>query len=578
MYDYHEPVDDDDNNRSGLPGAAMSATGTGPDDAFPYLDDALPYVDYSSAQAQTRQEETPAAAPEADIISPQQSQRAGRHPILYSIAAVFGALLVIFAGTYTLLLRIHARSTPARTAVAASHFQYAHCPFVPGSGIVEGKQLRCGYLTVPEDASLPEGKTIQLAVAIFKAPGTATPADPLIYLSGGPGGGLLDDVGVFIDSSNLEDFTMGHDLILLDQRGTGYSRPALDCPELDPLSNYPGGPVLAGVDCHDRLLKAGINVQAYTTIADATDVHDLIHALGYRQADLYGVSYGTRLALTVMRLFPADIRSVILDSTVPTQLNAFTQEPFDLQHALDVLFHGCAASPSCNAEYPHLDSVFYGLVARLNAQPKVVTVRGAGTLLLNGDNFAQIIFSAMYDTPAIPLLPQLIMQVDRGDYHSLSDLASVIPFGPSNGISDGMYYAVECGEDIGFVTESELDQAITVLRPQLRLGFQARLLGQLTICQDWHQPLVPATQKQPVVSSVPTLILSGEYDPITPPSNGRLAAQTLSHSYFFLFPATGHGVFATNICPDTIMIAFLQQPATQPDGSCLAAMQEPAFE
>lgn len=576
MYDYHEPVDDDDNGRSGLPGAAMSATG--PDDALPYLDDSLPYMDYSSQQGQTWQEETPVAAPEPDTISPQQLQRAGRRSILYSIAAVFGALLVIFAGTYTLLLHIHSRSTPAQTDVAASHFQYAHCPFVPGSGIVEGKQLRCGYLTVPEDANQPKGKSIQLAVAIFKAPGTATPADPLIYLSGGPGGGLLDDVGVFIDASNLQDFTMGHDLILLDQRGTGYCRPTLDCPELDPLSNYPGGPVLAGVDCHDRLLKAGINVQAYTTIADATDVHDLIHALGYRQADLYGVSYGTRLALTVMRLSPADIRSVILDSTVPTQLNAFTQEPFDLQHALDVLFHGCAASPSCNAESPHLDSIFYGLVARLNAQPKIVTVHGAGTLLLNGDNFTQIVFGAMYNTPAIPLLPQLIMQVDKGDYHSLSDLASVIPFGSSNGISDGMYYAVECGEDIGFVTESKLDQAITVLRPQLRLGFQARLLGQLTICQDWHQLLVPTAQKRPVVSSIPTLILSGEYDPITPPSNGRLAAQTLSHSYFYLFPATGHGVFATNICPDTIMIAFLQQPATQPDGSCVAAMQEPAFQ
>jgi len=575
MYDYHEPVDYDDDSRSALPGTAMSATGS--DDALPYLDEALPYMDYSGAQAETQQEEVAAAGAAADIISPQPPQRAKRRALFYSAAAIFGALLVIFAGTYTLLLRVRTHATPAPAAVPVSHFHYAACPFEPGSGIVEGKQLRCGYLTVPEDASQPKGKTIQLAVAIFKAPGTATPADPLIYLSGGPGGGLLDDVGVFIDSSNLQDFTMGHDLILLDQRGTGYSRPALDCPELDPLSNYPGGPVLAGVDCHDRLLKAGINVQAYTTIADATDIHDLIHALGYRQADLYGVSYGTRLALTVMRLFPSDIRSVILDSTVPTQLNAFTQEPFDLQHALDVLFHGCAISPSCNAEYPHLDSVFYALVARLNAQPEVVTVRGAGTLLLDGDNFAQIIFSAMYDTPAIPLLPQLITQVNKGDYHSLSDLASVISFGPSNGISDGMYYAVECGEDIGFVTESELDKAITVLRPQLRSGFQSRLLGQLTICQDWHQRLVPAAQKQPVVSSIPTLILSGEYDPITPPSNGRLAAQTLSHNYFFLFPATGHGVFATNVCPDTIMIAFLQQPTAQPDASCIAAMQEPAF-
>lgn len=574
MHDYHEPVDYGDD-----------ADRVRANDAPAYLDEAIPYVEYSHVKVETREQKMQ-AGPEPewatlkDAPTDQQLPRRGRRVVFSAVAAIFGALLVIFGGTYALLLRVHvnAHTTQATTAVPSRDFHYAACPFTPGSGIVEGQQLNCGFLTVPEEASQPKGKTIQLAVAIFKAPaGTATPADPIVYLSGGPGGGLLDNVGVFINSSNLQDFTMGHDLILLDQRGTGYSRPALDCPQLDPLSNYPGGPVLAGVNCHANLLKAGINIQAYTTIADATDVHLLIHALGYRQADLYGVSYGTRLALTVMRLFPADIRSVILDSTVPTQLNVFKQEPADLQHALDVLFHGCAIDPSCNASYPHLDSVFYQLVTSLNANPAVFRVNGQEELL-SGDTFAQIIFSSMYDTSAIPALPMMIMQASQGNYHMLSRLAGVFLFGPSDGISDGMYYAVECGEDIGFVTESELDKALTVLHPQLRSGMQATLLGQLTICQDWHQPLVPAAQKQPVVSAIPTLILSGEYDPITPPSNGRLAAQTLSHSYFFLFPATGHGVFTTNVCPDSIVFAFLQQPGIRPNAACIASMPEPAFE
>src|SRR5260370_17918248 len=145
--------------------------------------------------------------------------------------------------------------------------------------------------------------------------------------------------------------SMGHNLILLDQRGTGYSSALLDCPEFTPsqhIAEYENASpdqadpyVKAAEACRARLTNSGVNLDAYNTIADATDVHDLIHALGYKQADLYGISYGTRLALTVMRLFPADIRSVVLDSTVPTQLNLIADQPIVEQHAFDTIFSGC---------------------------------------------------------------------------------------------------------------------------------------------------------------------------------------------------------------------------------------------
>src|SRR5262249_10174016 len=142
----------------------------------------------------------------------------------------------------------------------------------------------------------------------------------------------LSDFGPYITSSNIRQITLNHDFILLDQRGTGYSRPALNCPEVDKLNVDEANKILsytqenklyvqAAQQCRDRLVKEGNDLTAYTTIDNATDVHDLIGALGYKQVNLYGVSYGTRLALTVMRLFPRDLRSVILDSTVPTQSN-----------------------------------------------------------------------------------------------------------------------------------------------------------------------------------------------------------------------------------------------------------------
>jgi pimeloyl-ACP methyl ester carboxylesterase len=227
-----------------------------------------------------------------------------------------------------LLLALGACNEPPKMQHKPPHFDQAACPFKLPLDVVEGKQVRCGYLTVLEDRASSSGKTIRLAVAIFKAPRTPAAPDPVIYLYGGPGGALLSGLGPALSGSFRAALAPDRDLILLDQRGTGYSQPSLTCPEVTKLDEQYADQqisrseqvtlqVQAMRQCHDRLVKQGINLNAYTTIADATDVHDLIQALGYKQVNLYGVSYGTRLALTVMRLFPASIRSVVLDSTVP---------------------------------------------------------------------------------------------------------------------------------------------------------------------------------------------------------------------------------------------------------------------
>lgn len=558
--------------------------------------ESIPYHEYEQAARETRdgkdtQRTTPSTtssyeveqtvAGSADWKPDSRSERSPsyRRRIVLAILSVF---IVILAGSSAWLLHIQAK--PSAASTRAGRFLSAACPFKPGYGIIAGKNLRCGYLTVPEDRDQPGGNMIQLAVAILKAPGNHTPADPVVYLTGGPGGGLLGDLGEYINSINLVSFTMGHDLILLDQRGTGYSVPALSCPELSGPNADPGGPVVGAKECHDRLLQDNIGLQGYTTIENADDVHDLIHALGYKQVDLYGVSYGTRLALTVMRLFPADIRSVILDSTVPTQFNLFNEEPVDTQHALDTLFHGCAASRACNAAYPHLDQTFYQLVDALNTSPATFqedqTDQGGQMrdVQFNGDDLVNIVFNVMYDASYIPTLPKMIMQIEAGNYATLAQYAGNISFEHSAGVSDGMYYSVECGEDMAYTTMDNLDSAVYALNPQLQHGIRSALHAEYDICQQWGQKPVPAAQKRPVSSAVLTLILSGEYDPITPPANGLLAAQTLSHSYFYQFPGIGHGVLHTNACPDAIALAFLQAPISRPNGSCIHTMHEPDFE
>jgi pimeloyl-ACP methyl ester carboxylesterase len=230
-----------------------------------------------------------------------------------------------------------------------------HCPFALDATLVEGKHVRCGFLVVPEDRSQPQGPTIRLAVAIFKASSPHPDPDPVVVLGGGPGIALLENLGPRVNAGNLPS---NRDLILFDQRGAGYSQPSLRCQAFETLQA-----------CHSRLVKSGINLNAFTTLENAADVHDLIRTLDYRQVNLDGVSYGTRLALTVMRLYPADLRSVVLNSVLPPQVNLFTNIPRATARAFDVLFRGCAADRSCNATYPHLQAVFSQLVAQLNIAP-----------------------------------------------------------------------------------------------------------------------------------------------------------------------------------------------------------------
>jgi pimeloyl-ACP methyl ester carboxylesterase len=539
-----------------------------------------------------------ATLPVAPQLPPNVQPRS-RKKWVYGVAAGLGIVLIILVTSSGLFLyqsstrsmqasatRTASVRTQATEAAYKTAYQTSPCPFSIGDGIVEGKDVTCGYLTVPENRDQPHGKTIQLAVAVFK--GSTNPGSvPDLYLTGGPGGGVLSDFGPYITRSNLQDVTLGHTFILLDQRGTGYSRPALDCHEFSDLDSSTADQTMtygqenkvyvqAAKQCHDRLVQSGVDLNAYTTISNATDVHDLIHALGYEQVNLYGVSYGTRLALTFMRLFPGDLRSVILDSTVPTQSNLFTSLPAVTQHAFNVLFAGCAKDAHCHSAYPQVESVFYKLVTRLNAHPISFQDVRYGLIRLDGDGLANWLFSAMYVTRLIPLLPETIMQINDGNYKLISQYYGYIEF--EGGISYGMYYSVECGEDLAFLKPQDLVAAANVARPEIRTGLLADMQDSYDVCQSWGVKPVPLVQKQPVISSVPTLILSGEYDPITPFSNAQMAQRTLSNSFLYLFPATGHGVFYTDNCPDTIMVDFLSQPTTKPDSACISLMSEPNFQ
>ncbi len=486
-----------------------------------------------------------------------------------------------------LVTACNARPAPTPTATTPNpsgvpRFETTDCWFTKP----QGRDVECGWLIVPEDHAKPNGNTIKLAVARFKSDAAQPEPDPIVYLEGGPGASPLRGTGLQFDAV-FGPFAAKRDVILFDQRGTGYSQPSLDCPEIKQetldtldqnlsLAQSADSSAKAAAQCHDRLAKTGVNLALYNSVQNAADVEALRRALGYDKINLYGTSYGTRLALETLRDFPNGIRSVVIDGVLPPQADPFAQIPANGEQALQGVFNACAADATCNQNYPNLRQVLSDLKAKFDKDPlKLEVALRTGERreeLINGDDLIGTLFQGIYLTSLIPDYPRIIYEVRDGNYDMLAGLASLNP-AFSDDFSDGMYYSVFCQEEVPFTNVGELDTFLKQNPDFAALGqkdvFQA--------CKLWNVPPAPATENQAVTSDVPTLVLSGEFDPITPPAYGKEAAQTLSKSFFFQIPRAGHGASASEDCPRNMAVAFFDDPTQKPDDSCLSAMAQIPF-
>jgi pimeloyl-ACP methyl ester carboxylesterase len=468
-------------------------------------------------------------------------------------------------------------------------FEWGNCKFdVPADARVD-----CGYLTVPENRSQPDGRKIRLHVGIFRTSATDKAADPIIYLGGGPGENSTEASSYFYDSY-IEPFLKNRDFIVLDQRGTGYSEPHLDCPEEREMYRETLDEQLTREEsrakdtdaikrCHDRLAAEGINLASYRSAESAADINDLRLALGYAGWNIYGVSYGTRLALTVMRDFPQGVRSVVLDSSYPLQANLYAAIEPDARRAFDVFFNGCASDPTCNASYPNLRGVFFQTVDELNRNPVTESLISPFTgyhyesVVVDGDGLLGFLFQALYSTDYIPVLPRVIYEVANGDTSLMAQIMGGILVQFEELFSPGMHVSVQCSDEVAFTNSDEVAAAMAPYPELAGLteGDAFSGLGIFPVCQAWGAAPPDPKENAPVVSDVPTLIMSGEYDPITPPQWGQQVADTLSHHFLYFFPGVGHGVATANDCTQAILHAFVNDPGTEPDTSCIAGMSGP---
>jgi pimeloyl-ACP methyl ester carboxylesterase len=435
-------------------------------------------------------------------------------------------------------------------------FEPAACAFP----IPEGTSPECGYLVVPEDRSRPDSPAIRLHLAIFRSIAPDPAPEPVLYLSGGPGNSALDEAASLF-AQGLGAVLERRDLILIDQRGTGFSQPRLDCRLTEAFGR-----------CRGRHTEAGVDLNAYTSADNAADLDDLRLALGYPQINLFAFSYGTRLALTLMRDHPEAVRSVVLDSTFPPQVHLYNEMTPNAARALRVLFSLCASDPGCSAAYPDLENVFYSLVARLQEEPVLARIEVGGEVQgvkLDGGLLIDLAYSALYSRAQAERLPALIYAFQQEDYDPLEDWLQGLT-GPAG--AQAMLLAVHCSEEIPFGTLEEAYQAAQGIQPQLAEYLLRKVGSRYALCQEWGLPPPDPRENEPVSSDVPALVLAGEIDPVTPPEWGRLAAGSLPNAFFFEFPGSGHGLVRSSPCALGMALAFWENPAAAPEASCIGAI------
>ena len=432
---------------------------------------------------------------------------------------------------------------------------------------VTSVQARCGLERVAEDREHPQAASIDLSVAVVPALNRRSQAAPLFILAGGPGQSASDMYVALAGA--FSRINRNHDIVLVDQRGTGRSMPlACDYPEdweqpADPL------PVLrkATVDC---LAKFGQRVAFYTTSMAVRDLDQVRAALGYTVIDLYGASYGTRVAELYMRRFAARVHAVILDGvTFPEQIIG-PDTPQDGERALELIVDRCVAAPDCAKAYPQLQRELDTLRRDYGPKKTALTINDPSTAQPEPVEFNRSVLNAAlrflsYNASQAALLPTLIHQAAHGIVAPLAAQTIMNSRQIGDQLASGMQYSVLCSEDVPFYGAANID--LTAIAKTYQGADQLAALQE--ICKLWPRGPMDADLHAPLRSDIPTLLLSGQADPVTPPRDAERLAAGLTHHRLLVQPGEGHGQLGLG-CMPRVMAAFLDAAAAEKlDADCL---------
>lgn len=468
----------------------------------------------------------------------------------------------------------------ARGQAGVPRFEPGECPFA-GSEWLADERIDCGYLIVPENRQKDDGRTLRLAVAILRSTSPHPEPDPVLFLQGGPGLGSLRYAEDTVRNPLVEQIRVKRDYILFDQRGTGPEE-RNTCLEMGPAQlrvfamdltpeQHRARILDIVADCRAELLDKGVDLEAYNTTQSAADLRDLMHLLPYPEWNLFGVSYGTRLALVTMRDYPDRIRSVILDSTLPIAGEDFDQATAHFARDLDLLFAACEADPRCRETYPGLEKEFYAAVSQFEKNPLVVPMADTrlyptGTFVASAQELVYAIYMSLSNTRMLPLMPLLIREIRAGN----ADMMAAIIEGLAGALTSdhfnfGTFNSVLCHDESLFASRANF-KAVSARYPDALKGMGYGL----DVCEEWPAGRATQSEIQPVRSAIPTLILHGEYDHQTPPHFGEEVAGRLENGFLYVFPGVGHYVSSGDSCAQSLMARFVDAPQTRLDDACLA--------
>jgi pimeloyl-ACP methyl ester carboxylesterase len=461
------------------------------------------------------------------------------------------------------MLGLVAAIAPARAQQSSEPAFATRACDVPGVDVALAPRLTCGTVRVPRDHAHPEAGSFDLAVVVVKSGAASAQPDPVLYISGGPGAPLT----IYAAAQARTPYAPARDLILVDQRGTGRSEPAV-CPDHEQVlldANVAmltaGGPDAqtgrhdAYMACKREAEARGIDLADFGTRVTAEDLELVRRALNVARWNVYGESYGTTVAMTLATLHPETLRSLVLDSIYPPDPVPLSSEI--IADARNAFFATCARDPACGE--PDLAQTYRETLDRLAvplALPAPVALRHLGDpLAFRAAAFEVMVAQLLYYPPRYPALPRIVRSVHDGHVEALTPLVAALTADASTQ-SRGLHAAVECRDRRHF--HEPLPTPASILD-------RIQLYG---ICQDWA-----ALGPPPVVPTglaVPTLVLAGEFDPVARPSAAREIAARIGPAVRVIeFPRLGHNVRHFSSCAVRVVAGFIADPGRPPDLACV---------
>ena len=441
-----------------------------------------------------------------------------------------------------------------------------------------GVNVECRWLVVPQSRRSQDTSQMRLFVVVLRA-ALSTGKPPLVMLHGGPGeSALLPMVRWGRGQGNLD-----RDLVVYDQRGAGLSEP-------DPCPGYAArlrdrqtidgaGTESRGVlrelarECVSTMRARGLDPAAYSTTENAADLRDLRVALGYDRWDLYGVSYGARLAIEAMRHDPNGIRAAILDRPVPPGA-VEAEVPLATQRALDRVLAACNRNAACHTTYPKLEQTLLEVYDTLSGAPVAVPATDGSSreMLVDGVSFVSALRRLLRSREGVAFLPLLLHELRHGDRTRAA--GQLTRLGGVGGGSAGRatFWLVQCYDQYGATYTANLAAARSIVWRPL-----SRLADNLQECPIWQERFAKPTEGAPLLSEIPTLVLTGEFDARTPVEFGRRIAANLPHSYLFELPGETHSPARPSACRAAIIAEFANDPQRRPAAACIAQIPPVAF-